>query len=56
MAAIALKTAETLWKPYYENYVQVRHGVIFHLSFANGKLLTTTLIAGQAKDYGINFF
>ena len=50
------KIVEISWKPSYGNYVRVRHGVIFLKNFALGKLLTIALIAGQVKDYGINFF
>ena len=50
------KTVEISWKPSYGNYVRVRHGVIFLKNFALGKLLTIALIAGQVRDYGINFF
>jgi len=50
------KIVEISWKPSYGNYVRVRHGVIFLKNFALGKLLTIALIAGQVRDYGINFF
>lgn len=37
-----------LWK--------LRTGATFLKNFALGKLLTIALIAGQVRDYGINFF
>ena len=50
------KTVEISWKPSYGNCAQAPHGAIFLKNFALGKLLTIALIAGQVRDYGINFF
>jgi hypothetical protein len=56
MVVTVQKTVEISWKLSYGNYVRVRHGVIFLKNFALGKLPTIALIAGQVRDYGINFF
>src|SRR5690606_13724935 len=50
------RIVEISWKRSYGNCVQAPHGVIFLKNFALGKLLTIALIAGQVRDYGINFF
>jgi len=56
MVVTVQKTVEISWKPSYGNYAQAPHGAIFLKNFALGKLLTIALIAGQVRDYGINFF
>ena len=50
------RIVEISWKRSYGNFVQAPHGVIFPKNFVLGKLLTIALIAGQVRDYGINFF
>jgi len=56
MVVTVQKTVEISWKPSYGNCAQAPHGAIFLKNFALGKLLTIALIAGQVRDYGINFF
>jgi len=53
MVVTVQKTVEISWKPSYGNCAQAPYGAIFLKNFALGKLLT---IAGQVRDYGINFF
>ncbi len=51
MVATHGKMTGKLWRLSYGNYIQVRLGVIFHISYVLGKQLIIALTA----DYGENF-